>query len=138
MSNKRQKLRKEAAYVKSEKDAQKAKEADDAFPALTLGKMTVPAFDGLSAAFGARLNDYPKLEDIPAEFRKHDGRFQSIFSKLFFNGGKLEDHGLKLKTGISHRKAMTAIRAYMSSFDPKHEHKTATVAWALSEWTEAI
>ena len=38
---------------------------------------------------------------------------------------------------IDQTQAMTALRALMSSFDPKHEIKDATCAWALSEWCDA-
>lgn len=129
MSNRRQKLKVAVAAA--------AEREDQAAP-LMLGNFQVRAFDGLDAAFGARLRDYPPMASIPAEFRSYSGKFQDVFSALFFNGGSLADHGLKLKSGVSHKHAMTAIRAYMSSFDPPHEHKTATVAWALSEWTEPL
>lgn len=103
------------------------------FPQLMLGDFKVPDFDGLSAAFGARLEEYPARTSIP----KVDRKFQDVFSALFFRGGSLADHGLKLKAGLDHRAAMTAIRAWMTSFEPQHEHKTETVAWALSEWCDA-
>jgi hypothetical protein len=127
MSNRRQKLKAAAAAMP---------EPDASFAPLMLGDFRVPAFDGVSAVFGARMRDYPPMATIPAEFRTYSGTFQDIVSALFFNGGSLAEHGLKLKSGISHKHAMTAIHAYMSSFDPPHEHKTAAVAWALSEWTE--
>lgn len=103
------------------------------YPPLMLGDFAVPKFDGLSAAFGARLNQYP----APATIPKVDRKFEDAFGALFYRGGSLSDHGLKLKAGIDRAAAMTAIRAWMGSFDPKHEHKTATVAWAFSEWCEA-
>lgn len=103
------------------------------YPPLMLGGFTVPKFDRVSAVFGAQLNEYPTPSNIPDVDRK----FVDAFDALFFRGGSLADHGLKLKAGIDRAAAMTAIRAWMGSFDPKHEHKTATVAWALSEWCEA-
>jgi hypothetical protein len=134
MATRRQKTK--AAALKAQEN-----EAVDALsrakhPPLMLGSFEVPAFDGLSAAFGARLPQYPPEKSIPAEFSGFSGKYQNIVSSLFFNGGKLADHGVKLKDGIDRAAAMTAIRAWMCSFDPSHEHKTATVAWALSEWTE--
>lgn len=112
--------------------APKAAPAASHFGSLTLGTFAVPEFDGRSAVFGARLNQYPPYDSIP----KVDRRFSDAVSTLFFKGGSLADFGMKLKSGIDHAAAMTAIRAWLSSFDPKHEHKEATVAWALSEWTE--
>lgn len=101
---------------------------------LMLGEFEVPQFDNIAAVFGARLAEYPDYASIP----KVDRKFNDAVSTLFFRGGKLEDFGLKLKTGINRTAAMTAIRAWLCSFDPKHEHKEATVAWALSEWCEAV
>lgn len=103
------------------------------YPPLMLGSFKVPAFGGVAAVFGARLNEYPDRASIP----KIDPKFEDVVSALFFRGGSLADHGLKLKAGINRGAAMTAIRAWLCSFDPKHEHKTETVAWALSEWCEA-
>lgn len=134
MSNRRQKA-KQAAYKARENEIGEAL-SRATYPPLVLGDFAVPAFDGLSTAFGARLAQYPPETSIPPEFRTHSGKFQNIVSALFFNGGKLADHGIKLKAGMDHAAAMMAIRSWLSSFDPSHEHKTATVAWALSEWTE--
>lgn len=104
------------------------------FGPLMLGNFKVPEFDGIAAVFGARIKDYPERKSIPTVEHK----FKDAFSDLFFRGGKLADHGLKLKSGIDHAAAMTAIRAWMTSFDPQHEHKEETVAWALSEWCEPV
>lgn len=125
MSNRRQKIREQAA-----------KPAAEAAPLLFVGGFQVPPFDGLSAAFGARLNQYPPMAMIPEEFQRHSGKFQDIVSTLFFEGGAIADFGLKWKAGIPRGAALTAMRSWLCSFDPPHEHKTATVAWALSEWTE--
>lgn len=107
-------------------------EQAQSFPPLMLGAFQVPKFDGASTVFGADIEHYPDRALIPAVDRK----FGEVFSALFYRGGSLSEHGLKLKTGIDNAAAMMAIRAWMSSFAPKHEHKTETVAWALSEWCE--
>lgn len=112
---------------------QPAEAPKSVFPPLVLGDFKVPEFNGVSAVFGARLNQYPERSSIP----KVAPKYADAFDALFFRGGKLSDHGLEFKTGIDRAAAMTAIRAWMCSFDPKHEHKTETVAWALSEWCEA-
>lgn len=103
---------------------------------IKLGSHEFPAFDGISAAFGARLKDYPKYEDIPEVFRRGNTPFNKAVSSLFFTGGSLQDHGLKLKAGTDRGEFFTALRALLTSFDPKHEHKEATAAWLLSEYTE--
>lgn len=104
------------------------------FSGLMLGNFKVPEFDKPAAVFGARLDEYPKRDTIP----KVDRKFSDVFSALFFRGGSLADHGLMLKSEINRPAAMMAIRAWMTSFDPKHEHKEETVAWALSEWCDQI
>lgn len=124
--------------AKNKKSRAKYQPQPKALPAapshpLMLGSFKVPAFDGVAAVFGARLNEYPDRASIP----EIDRKFEDIVSALFFRGGTLADHGLKLKAGIDRSAAMTAIRAWLCSFEPKHEHKTETVAWALSEWCEA-
>jgi hypothetical protein len=103
---------------------------------LTLGSHQFPVFDGASAAFGARGKDYPDQSVIPEKFRRGHTPYNRVVSTLFFKGGKLDDFGLSFKKGIDRNQAMTAIRALLCSFDPKHEIKEATVAWALSEWCD--
>ncbi len=77
----------------------------------------------------------PAWDDIPKDFKRHRGTpFNKIVSTLFFEGGKLSDFGLTPKKGVDQRKAMRVIKACMGSWDPKHEHKEAGVAFMFSEW----
>lgn len=103
---------------------------------LKLGPHQFPAFDGPAAVFGANERDYPAMHIIPEQFKSFSGPYQNVFSGLFYNGGKLDDFGLTVKAGINRAQFFTALRALMCSWAPKHEHKTATVAWALSEWCD--
>jgi len=119
---------------KAARQAQQAKEVAPELIAMKIGDWQLPRFNALSAAFGAAGNDYPPASMIPDGLHK----FEDIASTLFFKGGKLSDHGIEFKPGIERRSAMTAIQALLCSFAPKHEIKTATVAWALSEWTQPI
>jgi hypothetical protein len=105
---------------------------------LKVGSHQFPAFDGLAATFGARRSDYPTQATIPAEFYNGNTRFNNAFSALFFRGGTLADHGLRVKAGLDRAQVMAAVKVLMCSFDPKHEIKEATVAWALSEWCDVI
>lgn len=104
--------------------------------ALKIGDHQFRKFQGIDAAFGANEGDYPAREAIPSEF--YDGRtkFNDVVSALFFKGGKLADHGLKLKAGTDPASFYTTLRALLCSFAPKHEIKEATCAWLLSEHTE--
>lgn len=103
---------------------------------LKVGDHQFPDFDGPAAVFGASRQDYPSREQIPTQFYNGHTPYNKAFAGLFFKGGKLADYGLSFKPGIDQQKAMKAIRALMSSFDPKHEIKGGTVAWALSEWCD--
>jgi hypothetical protein len=84
--------------------------------------------------FGARLSEFPPFDDLPEEFRRRRHRCCEIAQNLFFNGGKLSDHGLKLKPGLKSEDVYRALSAWLSSFEPKHEHKIAAVGYAISEW----
>lgn len=98
--------------------------------------LNIPEVSDLQAILGTMLYaPLPAWDDIPPEFKSHPGTpFNRIVSTLFFNGGKLSDHGLTPKPGVDQRKAMRAIKACLGSFEPKHEHKEAGVAYMLSEW----
>lgn len=99
--------------------------------------LAIPEFTDLDAAFGAKLRAYPATPDIPKEFYdRHNNRFCDIANALFFNGGTLAQHGLQFKAEIDRAKAMRAIKAWLCSFEPAHEHKIATVGYALSQWCE--
>lgn len=90
--------------------------------------------------------EFPDLNDVAAvrkasmellaeaeERGFYDGgtEYNDLFSELFFDGGKIEfqknlDEGFKTK-------AWTFCQAFMSSWDPKHEHKAAICALLMSE-----
>jgi len=104
-----------------------------------LGDHLIRKFSRLDAAFGAKDSDYPRYESIPAEFKRFRGnRHVDAVSGLFFNGGKLADHGLTIKEGVDREAFMTALQALLSSFAPEHELKIATCGWLLSEYTDEI
>jgi hypothetical protein len=103
---------------------------------LRLGEHVIPDFNGIDATFGAKLTAYPKYETIPASFRGGNTPFNRAVSGLFFRGGTLEDHGLRLKPTTNRARFFTTIKALLCSFDPPHELKDATVAWLLSEYAE--
>ena len=103
---------------------------------LKIGDHQFRVFTGLDVAFGANESDYPAYQDIPEEHRAMRGRHADVFSKLFFNGGKLEDHGLRLKPDVDPAAFFSTFRALASSFAPKHEVKTGTCAWLLAEYCE--
>lgn len=59
-----------------------------------------------------------------------------VFSALFYSGGRVSDHGLRIRPGIDEDRATRCLRAIMCSFDPPHEVKEAVAALAISQWWE--
>lgn len=60
--------------------------------------------------------------------------YNDLFSRLFFNGGKL-----KFKQNIEsafREKAFPYLKAFMQSWEPKHEEKEAICALIMSELLE--
>ena len=93
----------------------------------------IQEIDDVMLAFPANvMNLMPKYEDIPEEFKRGGTKWNRLFYEWFFNG--LESLELKPKDGVDTQKATRHIRAVMTSFQPKHEHKSAAVAFLLSEW----
>lgn len=94
---------------------------------------------GVDLAFGGDMKKLlPKWDDIPEEYRNMNGitKWNKMVSDWFFCG--IKDLKLKPKDGIDTHKAMSHIRAIMSSWEPKHEHKEAGCAYLLSQWFDDV
>jgi hypothetical protein len=95
------------------------------FPDVTGADMVFPTFDTI-----------PELLD-EAERRGFDGSdnpYHRMVSTLFFEGGKV-----KPKADVPedyYKRVWAYVRAFMGSFAPKHEDKTAICALLLSEIVE--
>ena len=98
---------------------------------LDLTKYPFPKLDAASMAFST-LNTIPALLE-EAKFRgfMRGTPYNRLFSTLFFKGGKL-DFKKDLDEDFTSR-AVPYLKAFMSSFSPKHEHKEAICAMLLSE-----
>jgi hypothetical protein len=82
-------------------------------------------------SFPGRLGDLlPPMSAIPKEYegRRAWVKFQEDW---FYSGLKSFPEA---KEGINQREAMHHLKAIQGSFEPKHEHKTAAVAWLASLW----
>jgi len=78
----------------------------------------------------------PPYEAIPIEFKRWPGntKWSRLTSDLFYFGvSKLE---LLVREGVDEKAAMRTLRAILGSFEPKHEHKEAAVAYLMSLWFE--
>jgi hypothetical protein len=90
----------------------------------------------IDIAFGPKnVNDYmPVYSSIPDEFKNGRTWGNKMFNKLFFEGGSVAE--LVPKEGINKEEAVRHIGAVMGSFQPKHEHKEAAVAYMFVSWFE--
>jgi len=75
----------------------------------------------------------PAYEDIPDEFKRQDNPWVKLQQKWFF-------HGLAeiptAKPGIDLSVAMEHLSTIQRSWEPKHQHKEAAVAYLASLWFE--
>lgn len=86
-------------------------------------------------AFGGKIGDLmPAYKELPEEFRCERDPFTRLVHKWFFEG--LSKDAVKPKDGIDANAAWRHLKAIMVSFEPSHEHKTAGVAWLMSQWFE--
>ena len=76
----------------------------------------------------------PALEEIPEDFQRGRTKLNALFGKWFYGG--LKSLQLAPKDGIDTDIAIRHIRCIMGSFEPKHEHKEAAVAFLLDQWFE--
>lgn len=85
--------------------------------------------------FPARaLNLMPKLSEIP----KYEGRreLEHLASTWFSKG--LKDVAFHAKEGVPGAAALRQLKCIMGSFEPKHEHKIAAVAFLINEWFDVV
>lgn len=81
---------------------------------------------------GAMAKLLPKYETLPEEFRRERDPYTRLVHEWFFRG--LDKAKLKVKPGIDEDDAFRHMKTIMGSFEPKHEHKTAGVAYLMSQW----
>lgn len=82
-----------------------------AFPAIVTGKLL------------------PPVEDIPKEFI-NGNRWTELVNRHF--AGLPVTASLSCKDGVDYTAALRQVSACMASFEPKHEHKIAGVAYLMS------
>lgn len=89
-------------------------------------------------AFPARVEHLmPSWDDIPKPFHESRASVQHEFFEDCFLGAASEIE-LIPKEGINPGKAWRHLRCIMGSYQPKHEYKTAAVAYLLSLWFSTI
>ena len=91
---------------------------------------------GLDMAFGGAntVRDFMvPMSQIPAEFHRSCGKWIDLVSRWFFSGLP-KGTGFIARDGIDKDAALRHLRTIMVSFEPKHEHKEACVAYLMSLW----
>lgn len=94
----------------------------------------------LSQAFGDIRGLMPDYQEIPEDFRRERGdsrKWHRIQSEWFFRGLP-NDTVFKPKDGVDQQAALGHLKCIQGSFQPKHEHKQAAVAWLMSLWFDDI
>jgi len=82
-------------------------------------------------AFGTT-KGLPKWEDIPDEFKAGKTTWNKFFSHIFYRGGK--GVAMDFNEGVDPKKFYRWFGAHACSWDPKHEHKEAGIAFRISRW----
>jgi hypothetical protein len=96
------------------------------------------AVDEVTLAFPADLSELlPPWEEIPDEFKKTYGAWVA-FADLWFGQGLAATTEFYCKDGIDGATAVRHLKAILGSFQPKHEHKIAGVAYLCSLWFEKV
>lgn len=91
----------------------------------------------LDIAFPASVRHLmPSYEQIPEDFRRDRSPWCRVVGTWFFKG--LDASTLVPKSGIDKTNALRHLKTIMGSFEPKHEHKTASVAYLMSRWFEPL
>ena len=85
-------------------------------------------------AFGGDMNKLlPPMNYIPDEFKESNNKWVELVSGWFFSGLP-EGMSFSKKEGVDPKMAINHVRAIMSSFAPKHQHKEAGCAYLMSEF----
>lgn len=92
----------------------------------------------LEVAFAADVSHLmPAYAEIKDWARTPEAQPFIAFQRTWFFQGLAGDTELHLKPDINYTKAIRHLRCIQGSFEPKHEHKEAGVAWLLHQWSEA-
>ena len=93
--------------------------------------------DDMLIAFPAGIGHLmPKMEDIPLEFQKGHNKWHLFFNDYFFSG--VDDLEFNRKEGIDSEMAWRHIQCIIGSYEPKHQHKEAAVAYLMSLWFDDV
>lgn len=91
----------------------------------------------IDIAFPARVAHLmPLWDDIPEEYQTDRAPSCSIIDQWFYEG--LPEYKAVPKEEIDTEEAFRHLQCILRSFEPRHEHKTAAVAYLLDQWFESF
>ena len=92
----------------------------------------------LQMAFPATLGQLlPPWDSIPEEFQRGHTPWNRFVGQWFFTGWP-QDKDLHQREDVDGELAFRHLYTILRSFEPKHEHKEAAVAWLMSRWFDRI
>lgn len=95
--------------------------------------------DNVTLAFPAEVVGklLPAYNLIPEEFRRDRTKWNKIVN-TWFACGLEEESAPKVRAEFDKDKVWRHLSACMRSYEPRHEHKTAGVAYLMSLWMEPL
>ena len=91
----------------------------------------------LDMAFGGNIDKLlPSYNTLPKDFIRGYSPWCQVVSQWFYKG--LDAKSLMPKDDIDKTAAFRHLKAVMGSWEPKHEHKIAGVAYLMSLWFEPV
>lgn len=87
--------------------------------------------DDLTVMFGANIPGFDKvIKACPPEFRQYRNRWTHLANSIFFGGADMS--AWKWREPALKAKQVRYLKAWLGSFDPRHEDKEAVCGWLLS------
>lgn len=80
----------------------------------------------------------PLYSAIPEEFQRGHTDWNRFVSHWFFRGDPFATWDLHVNPDVDPEKAFRHLSTILKSWQPKHEHKEAAVAWLASRWFSKI
>lgn len=89
--------------------------------------------DDVTLAFSANVQHLmPAYADIPAQFKNGSTMWNRFQSDWFYSGIQVSQ--MIPKPGIDKNLALRHLKVINGSYEPKHEHKEAAIAYLASLW----
>ncbi len=92
----------------------------------------------LDMAFPASVRGMmPAWDDIPDDYKRGRKPSCRVVTRWFFSGLP-KGTDFVPRDGVDAGKALVHLKCILGSFEPKHEHKEAAVAYLLDQWFSEV